>query len=149
MFIKPLSTDEAVSVRQIGGTSLGQLVTVRGIVTRVSDVKPFLQVNTYSCDTCGSEIFQEIKQRQFTPLTECPSDECRSNNVKGRLYMMTRACKFLAFQEVKLQELVMYRKRKIRGTIGKVGMKSILFIKWFLYHVFRPIKFQWVIFPER
>ncbi|KAG2227022.1 hypothetical protein INT45_006429 [Circinella minor] len=105
VFIKPLSTDEAVSVRQIGGTSLGQLVTVRGIVTRVSDVKPFLQVNTYSCDTCGSEIFQEIKQRQFTPLTECPSDECRSNNVKGRLYMMTRACKFLAFQEVKLQEL--------------------------------------------
>ncbi|KAI9257230.1 MCM2/3/5 family-domain-containing protein [Phascolomyces articulosus] len=105
VFIKPLSTDEALSVRQIGGASLGQLVTVRGIVTRVSDVKPFLQVNTYSCDTCGSEIFQEIKQRQFTPLTECPSDECRSNNVKGRLYMMTRACKFLAFQEVKLQEL--------------------------------------------
>ncbi|KAI8147450.1 MCM2/3/5 family-domain-containing protein [Fennellomyces sp. T-0311] len=105
VFIKPLSTDEALSVRQIGGTQLGHLITVRGIVTRVSDVKPFLQVNTYSCDTCGSEIFQEIKQRQFTPLTECPSEECRSNNVKGRLYMMTRACKFLAFQEVKLQEL--------------------------------------------
>ncbi|KAI9491822.1 MCM2/3/5 family-domain-containing protein [Zychaea mexicana] len=105
VFIKPLSKDEALSVRQIGGTQLGQLVTVRGIVTRVSDVKPHLQVNTYSCDTCGSEIFQEIKQRQFTPLVECPAEECRSNNVKGRLYMMTRACKFLAFQEVKLQEL--------------------------------------------
>ncbi|KAI9314944.1 MCM2/3/5 family-domain-containing protein [Dichotomocladium elegans] len=105
VFIKPLSNDEALAVRQIKGSQLGNLVTVRGIVTRVSDVKPFLQVNTYSCDSCGCEIFQEIKQRQFTPLTECPSDECKSNNVKGRLYMQTRACKFLAFQEVKIQEL--------------------------------------------
>ncbi|CDH56297.1 dna replication licensing factor [Lichtheimia corymbifera JMRC:FSU:9682] len=105
VFIKPLSNSEALSVRQIKGNQLGNLVTVRGIVTRVSDVKPFLQVNTYSCDSCGCEIFQEIKQRQFTPLTECPSEECKSNNVKGRLYMQTRACKFLAFQEVKLQEL--------------------------------------------
>ncbi|KAL0134985.1 MCM2/3/5 family-domain-containing protein [Mucor lusitanicus] len=105
VFFKPLSTSNAFAVREIKGSSLGHLVTVRGIITRVSDVKPFLQVNTYSCDSCGYEIFQEIKQRQFTPLTECPSEACQQNNVKGKLYMQTRASKFLAFQEVKLQEL--------------------------------------------
>lgn len=94
-----------MAVRQINGAQLGQLVTVRGIITRVSDVRPFLQVNTYSCDSCGSEIFQEIKQRQFSPLIECPSAECASNGVKGKLFMQTRASKFLAFQEAKLQEL--------------------------------------------
>jgi DNA replication licensing factor MCM7 len=100
-----LRTDKAYAARQINGAQLGRLVTVRGIITRVSDVKPFLQVNTYSCDSCGYEIFQEIKQRQFTPLTECVSQECKSNGVKGKLFMQTRASKFLAFQEVKLQEL--------------------------------------------
>ncbi|KAI8972053.1 MCM2/3/5 family-domain-containing protein [Mycotypha africana] len=105
VFFKPLSDDVALSVRQTNGSLLGKLVTVRGIVTRVSDVKPFLQVNTYTCESCGSEIFQEIKQRQFTPLVECPSAECKDNAVKGKLYMHTRASKFLAFQEVKLQEL--------------------------------------------
>ncbi|KAK4521038.1 DNA replication licensing factor MCM7 [Mucor velutinosus] len=105
VFFKPLSSSSAFAVREIKGSSLGHLVTVRGIITRVSDVKPFLQVNTYSCDSCGYEIFQEIKQRQFTPLTECPSEACQQNNVKGKLYMQTRASKFLAFQEVKLQEL--------------------------------------------
>ncbi|KAI9019534.1 MCM2/3/5 family-domain-containing protein [Phycomyces nitens] len=105
VYIKPLSSDAALAVRQIKGSLLGHLVTVRGIITRVSDVKPFLQVNTYTCDSCGHEIFQEITQRQFTPLTECPSEECKSNNLKGKLYMQTRASKFLAFQEVKLQEL--------------------------------------------
>jgi DNA replicative helicase MCM subunit Mcm2 (Cdc46/Mcm family) len=106
LFFKPLSNSRAYAVREIHGAQLGHLVTLRGIVTRVSDVKPFLQVNTYSCDACGHEIFQEIKQRQFTPLTECPSQECKSNNSKGKLYMQTRASKFIAFQEVKLQELV-------------------------------------------
>ncbi|CAO3696265.1 unnamed protein product [Rhizopus stolonifer] len=105
VFFKPLSDDSPLAVRQINGAQLGQLVTVRGIITRVSDVRPFLQVNTYSCDSCGSEIFQEIKQRQFSPLIECPSAECASNGVKGKLFMQTRASKFLAFQEAKLQEL--------------------------------------------
>ncbi|ORZ25428.1 MCM2/3/5 family-domain-containing protein [Absidia repens] len=105
VFIKPMTGDQALAVRHIKGSQLGQLVTLRGIVTRVTDVKPFLQVNTYSCDACGHEIFQEIKSRQFTPLTECPSDDCRNNNVRGKLYMQTRASKFLAFQEVKVQEL--------------------------------------------
>ncbi|CAO3629640.1 unnamed protein product [Mucor hiemalis] len=105
IFFKPLRQDKGFAVREVNGAQLGRLVTVRGIITRVSDVKPFLQVNTYSCDSCGYEIFQEIKQRQFTPLTKCVSQECKSNNVKGKLYMQTRASKFLAFQEVKLQEL--------------------------------------------
>ncbi|KAI8074178.1 MCM2/3/5 family-domain-containing protein [Gongronella butleri] len=105
VFIKPLTNDPSLAVRHVNGAQLGHLVTLRGIVTRVTDVKPYLQVNTYSCDTCGHEIFQEIKTRQFTPLTECPSAECKSNNVRGKLYMQTRASKFLAFQEVKVQEL--------------------------------------------
>lgn len=105
MFFKPLKDDKAFAVRQVNGAQLGRLVTIRGIITRVSDVKPFLQVNTYSCDSCGYEIFQEIKQRQFTPLTECVSQECKRNGIKGKLYMQTRASKFSAFQEVKLQEL--------------------------------------------
>ncbi|ORX62720.1 MCM-domain-containing protein [Hesseltinella vesiculosa] len=105
VFIKPMSDNPTMAVRHINGAQLGRLVTVRGIVTRVTDVKPYLQVNTYACDTCGHEIFQEIKQRQFTPLTECPSEECKNNNAHGKLFMQTRASKFLAFQEVKIQEL--------------------------------------------
>lgn len=97
--------DTAFAVRQVNGGKIGRLTTIRGIITRVSDVKPLIQVNTYSCDSCGYEIFQEIKQRQFAPLTECVSQECKRNGIKGKLYMQTRASKFLAFQEVKLQEL--------------------------------------------
>lgn len=94
-----------LAVRQVRAVHLGKLISIRGIVTRVSEVKPLLLVNAYSCDACGSEIFQEVESRNLTPLLECPSDECKRNGTRGNLVMQTRACKFERFQEVKLQEM--------------------------------------------
>ncbi|CCD24204.1 DNA replication licensing factor MCM7 NDAI_0C05450 [Naumovozyma dairenensis CBS 421] len=94
-----------LSVREIKGDFLGQLLTVRGIITRVSDVKPAVLVIAYTCDQCGYEVFQEVTSRTFTPLTECTSKECSQNQTKGQLFMSTRASKFSAFQECKIQEL--------------------------------------------
>ena len=54
LYFKPLHSDEALAVRDVRGSHLGRLITVRGIVTRVSEVKPLLLVNAYTCDTCGS-----------------------------------------------------------------------------------------------
>lgn len=39
---------------------IGHLVTVRGLVTRSSDVKPCVAVCTYTCEMCGSELFQDV-----------------------------------------------------------------------------------------
>jgi DNA replication licensing factor MCM7 len=96
---------KALAVRNVRGEHLGHLITVRGIATRVSDVKPAVQVNAYSCDRCGSEVFQPVTTKQFTPLVECPSEDCKNNKTKGQLFLSTRASKFLPFQEVKIQEM--------------------------------------------
>ncbi|KAF2480553.1 MCM2/3/5 family-domain-containing protein [Neohortaea acidophila] len=98
-------SSKAMAVRHVRGEHLGHLITIRGISTRVSDVKPSVQVNAYSCDRCGHEIFQPITTKQFTPLVECTSEDCQQNNVKGQLFLSTRASKFLPFQEVKIQEM--------------------------------------------
>lgn len=96
---------KALAVRNVRGEHLGHLITVRGITTRVSDVKPSVAVNAYSCDRCGYEIFQPVTSKQFTPMTECTSPECRANNSRGQLFLSTRASKFLPFQEIKIQEM--------------------------------------------
>jgi DNA replication licensing factor MCM7 len=96
---------KALSVRQVRGDHLGQLITIRGIATRVSDVKPIVQVSAYTCDRCGCEIFQPVTDKQYGPLTMCPSKDCEVNQAKGQLYPSSRASKFLPFQEVKVQEL--------------------------------------------
>ncbi|OLN87941.1 DNA replication licensing factor mcm7 [Colletotrichum chlorophyti] len=96
---------KALAVREVKGEKLGHLITVRAIATRVSDVKPIVQVSAYACDRCGCEIFQPVTQRAFGPLTTCPSEDCQKNQTKGQLQPSSRASKFLPFQEVKVQEL--------------------------------------------
>ncbi|TFK30025.1 minichromosome maintenance protein mcm7p [Coprinopsis marcescibilis] len=106
LYFKPLKSDEAIAVREVKGSNLGQLITVRGIVTRVSEVKPLLQVNAYTCEVCGSETFQDISNKTFAPITDCQNaDECLKNGIRGSLHMQTRACRFSPFQEVKIQEM--------------------------------------------
>ena len=108
LYIKPYSTilQAPQAVREIKGAQLGKLITVRGITTRVSDVKPHVLVNAYSCDSCGEETFQEITSRTFLPLSDCPTAACLIDRVKGTLVMQTRASKFVPFQEMKIQEMV-------------------------------------------
>ncbi|RDL40033.1 DNA helicase [Venustampulla echinocandica] len=96
---------KALAVRQVRGEHLGHLITVRGITTRVSDVKPTVEVNAYTCERCGCEIFQPVNSKTFGPLVECPSQDCTTNQTKGQLVHSTRASKFQPFQEVKIQEM--------------------------------------------
>ncbi|KIM49345.1 hypothetical protein M413DRAFT_438531 [Hebeloma cylindrosporum] len=106
LYFKPLTSDIPIAVREVKGSSLGRLITVRGIVTRVSEVKPLLQVNAYTCDVCGSETFQDISNKTFSPILDCQNEnECKKNGIHGSLHMQTRACRFSPFQEVKIQEM--------------------------------------------
>ena len=98
------SNFQATPIREVKANSVGQFVTVRGIVTRVTDVKPKITIATYTCDQCGCETFQPITNSDFTPLFECSSAACKSNKALGRITMQIRGSKFIKSQEIKLQE---------------------------------------------
>ncbi|KAG7208631.1 hypothetical protein KM043_014838 [Ampulex compressa] len=104
VYFTDFSEAKAYSVRDIKADKIGKLVTVRGIVTRSTEVKPMMVVATYTCDQCGAETYQPVQSLSFLPLRTCPSDDCRVNKSGGRLYMQTKGSKFIKFQEVKLQE---------------------------------------------
>lgn len=57
---KPLSSDKPQSVRNIKSAHVGSLVKLRGVVVRISEVKPLMSVCTFTCDKCGFEIYQEV-----------------------------------------------------------------------------------------
>jgi len=48
---------QITKLREVRAQQIGSLVTVRGIVTRASDVKPCIQVAVTACDLCGFEIY--------------------------------------------------------------------------------------------
>lgn len=49
-----------LSVREARGDQVGKLIAIKGMVTRVSEVRPFMVVATYTCSSCHSEVFQEV-----------------------------------------------------------------------------------------
>ena len=70
-------------MREIRASMIGSLVTMKGIVTRATDVRPCIKVAVFACDACGSEVYQVITSREFNPQVECVSQKCVKNNVKG------------------------------------------------------------------
>ncbi|GFO31225.1 DNA replication licensing factor mcm7 [Plakobranchus ocellatus] len=104
IFFKAPTAQKFAAIREIKAQNIGKLVSVKGIVTRATEVKPMMTVATYTCDTCGNETYQPISSTAFMPLLMCPSQVCVTNKSGGRLYLQTRGSKFVKFQEVKIQE---------------------------------------------
>lgn len=103
--IIPSSTAKPTPLRQVKAGLVGSFVSVRGIVTRVTDVAPQVKVVAYLCETCAYESYQPVTDKDFTPLTACPSPVCAKNDVKGKLTLQARGSKFVRYQSVRLQEL--------------------------------------------
>ena len=62
LYFKASSRQKHVAVREVKADSVGKLVQVKGIVTRATEVKPMMQVATYTCDQCGAETYQPVRQ---------------------------------------------------------------------------------------
>ncbi|KAF5303013.1 hypothetical protein FQR65_LT08342 [Abscondita terminalis] len=104
IYFRPMSLKKSLSIREVKAINVGKLVTIRGIVTRCTEVKPILCVSTYTCDQCGAETYQCINSLTYMPVIMCPSEDCTVNKSGGRLYPQTRGSKFVKFQEIRMQE---------------------------------------------
>jgi len=104
VYFRANSSQKCVSVRQMKARCIGKLCSVKGVVIRATEVKPMLQVATYTCDRCGAETYQPIASSSFMPIEMCQSQDCQVNKSGGRLCLQTRGSKFVKFQEVKIQE---------------------------------------------
>ena len=60
VYFKHLSNHRASAVREVKADSIGKLAVVRGIVTRCTEVKPVVEVATYTCDVCGAESYLPV-----------------------------------------------------------------------------------------
>lgn len=54
------NSNHPIPLRYVRSAHIGRLVTVQGIVTRITEVKPLIKVATYNCDQCGFEVFQTV-----------------------------------------------------------------------------------------
>nr|XP_018897771.1 PREDICTED: DNA replication licensing factor Mcm7 [Bemisia tabaci] len=104
IYFKDMTINKILPIRDVKAVNIGKLVSIRGVVTRATEVKPMMCVATYTCDTCSAETYQPVHSLSFNPIEMCPSEDCRVNKAGGRLHLQTRGSKFIKFQELKIQE---------------------------------------------
>ncbi|CAL1133149.1 unnamed protein product [Cladocopium goreaui] len=101
----PRSSGQSIPLRQIRAESVGSLIQLDCLVVNVSQVKPKVEVVTYHCEMCGSEVFQSVEGENYTPPRECPAQKCRDNKQSGNLRCNIRTSAFTKYQEMKVQEM--------------------------------------------
>ncbi|XP_022762187.1 DNA replication licensing factor MCM6 isoform X1 [Durio zibethinus] len=88
-------------LRELTTAEIGKLVSVTGVVTRTSEVRPELLQGTFKCLECGSVIKNVEQQFKYTEPTTCVSATCL-NRTKWAL--LRQESKFADWQRVRLQE---------------------------------------------
>ncbi|RYG67718.1 hypothetical protein EON64_06855, partial [archaeon] len=91
VLVYPLSSVKARKLREVRAEDIGHLVVVKGLVVRASSVRPRAEVLTYTCEVCGSEIFQPLQGvASFMPVLRCESKRCLESKSAGKLTLQTR-----------------------------------------------------------
>ncbi|GAW81704.1 DNA replication licensing factor MCM6 [Plasmodium gonderi] len=90
------------SLRSLRCEMLGEMISVRGQVTRTSDVRPELTLAAFKCNECGNIINGVKQQFRYTQPSKCPSASC-SNMYDWALVL--EQSYFVDWQKIRLQEI--------------------------------------------
>jgi len=105
VLIVPRSSKKSLALRSISANNIGGLVSFRGIVTQITDVRPLMSVATYLNDEDGKEYFQEVTGKSFQPMLQVmTSIQGVAGEAKSDLQMQIRGSKFVKYQEARVQE---------------------------------------------
>ncbi|KAE8668384.1 DNA replication licensing factor MCM6 [Hibiscus syriacus] len=88
-------------LRELTTAEIGKLVSVTGVVTRTSEVRPELLQGTFKCLDCGSVVKNIEQQFKYTEPTTCVSATCLN---RTRWALLRQDSKFTDWQRVRMQE---------------------------------------------
>eukprot|EP00922_Rhytidocystis_sp_ex-Travisia-forbesii_P052018 GHVS01077201.1.p1 GENE.GHVS01077201.1~~GHVS01077201.1.p1 ORF type:complete len:628 (+),score=87.22 GHVS01077201.1:72-1955(+) len=89
------------SIRDIRSENVGQFISVKGQVTRTSEVHPEVVLASFTCRLCKSTISNVQQEHKLAMPVRCSNDYCMS---KFDFEMLPEECKFGAFQKIRIQE---------------------------------------------
>lgn len=86
-------------VKDLGSEHINRLIQVEGIITRVSEVKPYVERAVFACKDCGNEMVR-IQRPYENIVKPNKCDACGSRNID----LDVDKSKFINFQSFRLQD---------------------------------------------
>ncbi|XP_024525254.1 DNA replication licensing factor MCM6 [Selaginella moellendorffii] len=88
-------------LRELGTSEVGKLVSVSGVVTRTSEVRPELLSGAFRCLDCGAIVRNIEQQFKYTLPLICSNATCSN---RQRFSLLRQESKFADWQKVRMQE---------------------------------------------
>ncbi|PWA38956.1 DNA replication licensing factor Mcm6 [Artemisia annua] len=88
-------------LRELSTSEIGRLVSVTGVVTRTSEVRPELLQGTFKCLDCSAIVKNVEQQYKYTEPMICMNPMCAK---KGWWTLLRQESKFADWQRVRMQE---------------------------------------------
>ena len=89
-----------IHLRKIRSDHIGKLISVSGILTRASEVKPQLTIGMFKCRSCGEKI-DIVQGEYYTKPYQCTNNNC---NRKGPFTFIAQESRFIDWQKIRIQE---------------------------------------------
>ncbi|EFC35989.1 predicted protein, partial [Naegleria gruberi] len=99
--LKFVNLPDMLQIRQLRSAHIGQLISLSGVVTRSSEVRPELVEGIFHCVECGTVSDPIPQQFKYTEPTSCINKTC-TNTKRWRLDMHNS--RFVDWQKLKVQE---------------------------------------------
>lgn len=99
--VRPFNLRDHVAMRCLNPEHIDQLVSMRGMVIRLSTVIPDLEEAYFRCATCGQEVRVMLKHGRVEQPDVCPNGHCQS---KFSMKVIHNRSVFADKQLVKIQE---------------------------------------------
>ncbi|PKI84287.1 hypothetical protein MVES_001630 [Malassezia vespertilionis] len=90
-----------VNMRDLNPKDIDSLVTIRGLVIRVTPIIPDMKEGFFRCMVCNHTVQVEIDRGRITEPNRCPRDVC---NQLGSLALVHNRCVFADRQVIRVQE---------------------------------------------
>ncbi|KAG8366834.1 hypothetical protein BUALT_Bualt16G0009100 [Buddleja alternifolia] len=88
-------------LRELTTAEIGKLVSVSGVVTRTSEVRPELLRGSFKCLECGNVVKNVEQQFKYTEPIICMNATCQN---RTRWALLRQESKFTDWQRVRMQE---------------------------------------------
>lgn len=99
--VRPCGVEAHRGMRELDPRDIDKLVSVKGLVIRLTPVIPDMKRAFFRCQACEHTVTIEIDRGVIHEPTKCPRPACRQNNT---MQIIHNRCEFANKQVVRLQE---------------------------------------------
>lgn len=99
--ICPYGLKTLSNIRLLDPSNIDQLIALRGLVVRVSNIIPEMRIAFFTCSSCGYSVTVENLRGRISEPLQCPRADCAQ---PGSMNLIHNRCIFSDKQIVKLQE---------------------------------------------